>query len=257
MTTIETLREELERFGEMALFSTNFDVSKSRQKLTTAEIEARDQWNEAHTVFSGRVRQQPDCATAKDFLDSSILPMKLSPIHASSRSHYQEQRHTRYYPPTLTQWTDDLENDMKKPFNNIESKLPEIENPLYSSARDVALAQNETQEEEFLRRFLWRPLSHFGLMEMRKDVDNDSSKPRTVVHGKPDELSFRFVDTYDAKVSSAVEMKSSHNLLVPNSFADLNNDARKRSSPKDRSKALPEARTGVRSDILLRSCLDI
>jgi hypothetical protein len=45
---------------------------------------------------------------------------------------------------------------------------------------------------------------------------HEVGRKKTIVHGKPDEVSFRSTDK--DKVAATVEIKSSHNLLVPNNF---------------------------------------
>jgi hypothetical protein len=84
--------------------------------------------------------------------------------------------------------------------------------------------ENEAHEEVFLRQFLWNPLSVAGLMLSRSDVaemlGNNGYRISAVI-GLPDYTGSGYTPGGGGRITSMIECKSSHNLLVPNDFDKL------------------------------------
>jgi len=222
----EDFAETVKEFASLNIFATDFGAraAKSRQTLTEEEVNAREEWNTARSDFISRylgANPSPSLIkTVSELLDSTILPPALAQSSPSARSHYQECRNSRYYPPTLDEWTSftDIVSSFVPP--NAGDPLEGVLDVLYSCALSMFRQQcrNEAEEQSFLHHVLWSNLASAKFMLEREQIK------KTLVIGLPDNVSFVAVESDDedsGRPAAVVEMKSSHNLLVPLKFTDI------------------------------------
>jgi len=230
--------EELENLVlSQVIFSSRFDVAKTRYTLTQPVEEAREAWNKSRDDFASKYedvllanRTVWKCDNQEAIVSSSILPAKYATgtSTTSHRSKCNEHRSNRYYPPTIEKWTEfPVLIDVK--FDT--SKLPRpVFAPLFRSIMSETTLTNESAEQSFLNEFVFAPFSRAGLMCLPFQVESNRDKlHRDPIIGKPDETCYLKPEEGDdrqstAKKTAVFEAKALHNMLLPNDFDTLKHD---------------------------------
>jgi hypothetical protein len=223
---MEDLIGPIEQFKSLDIFNKDFFVSEKQTKLTSDEIQARNEWNKKRNTFVSACRKAKlDREIGEDnfqaFLSSFILPPRFGIITVSTRSKYNEPRKSKHYPHAIEAWPEFSGSIVGKDIKNTFIRKPGayMLNPLESSAMYRIEVENDAHEEAFLHLFLWNPLSEAGLMLSRSDVAKmpgiDGSRISAVI-GLPDYTGSGYTPGGGGRNTSMIECKSSHNLLVPN-----------------------------------------
>lgn len=224
---LTTIRDQVEKSNEMALFSEEFQIPDNMLQLTEPEIEARNLWYSKREQMKDQIIENRESIsytkTQEELLESSLVPPQFVAGKASPRSAMKEQRSNRLYPPALGVWTD-FDMLLEEPFSTEENFRPVPAPEMYSASYGIEMIE-EADEQAFLKAQVWSPLKEVGLMS--GIVDSQCARRDVTIEGLPDGVAVVCNEEttvgaeQQVSLSAIVEIKASHILLLPNTAEEI------------------------------------